>query len=94
MRGILPDAAYAQVTIERADVRVVRSDYLSKVPLVFFLAFVSAAIGLGVSRAFLVGMGAMGATLGLGVHGPIALRADMRRGIRALEDYLRAHVTG
>ena len=93
MREFVPDAAYAQVTIERADMRVVHSDYPSKVPLVCFLALVSVAIGLGVSGAFLVGIGGMGAVLGLGIRGPIAHRAHIRSGIRALEGYLREHVT-
>ena len=92
MRGIVSEAAYALATIERADIRVVCSDYPSKVPLVCFLAFVSVAIGFGVSGASLVGVGGVGAVLGLGIRGPIARRSDIRRGIRALEDYLRARV--
>ena len=77
--------------MERTDTRVVHRDYPAAVPLVCFLAFVSAAIGLGVSGVLLVGVGGMGAALGFGIRGPIARRANIRRGIRAIEAYLRDH---
>jgi hypothetical protein len=77
--------------MERTDTRVVHRDYPTAVPLVCFLAHVSAAIGLGVSGPLLVGAGGVGAVLGLGLRGPIARRANIRRGIRAVEGYLRAH---